>query len=89
DGGRALAGVPSPDLSQWSQQMKVAEGDLDACIWFCGDTWHHAAPSTIVLEAGGRFSGYFSGSRLDSKKGLYSNSHFQNQILNSLSKFQP
>ena len=29
----ARAGVPSLNLSQWSQQMKVAEGDLDACIW--------------------------------------------------------
>ena len=38
--------------------MKVAEGDLDACIWFCGDTWDHAAPSVIVREAGGRFSDY-------------------------------
>ena len=29
----ALAGVPSLNLSQWNQQMNVAEGDLDACIW--------------------------------------------------------
>jgi len=36
--------------------MKVAEGDLDACIWYCGDVWDHAAPSLIVEEAGGRFS---------------------------------
>ena len=51
----ALAGVPSLNLSQWSQQMKVAERDLDTCIWFCGDTWDHAAPSNIVREAGDRF----------------------------------
>ena len=29
----SLAGIPSLNLSQWSQQLKVAEGDLDACIW--------------------------------------------------------
>jgi len=29
----ALAGVPSLNLSQWNQQMKVAEGVLDACKW--------------------------------------------------------
>ncbi|MFM7761453.1 MAG: inositol monophosphatase family protein, partial [Acidimicrobiaceae bacterium] len=84
-----LAGVPSPDLSQWSQQMKVAEGDLDACIWFCGDTWNHAAPSIIIQEAGGRFSDHFGGSRLDTRTVLYSNSHCHNQILNFLSKSQP
>jgi len=84
----SLAGNPSLNLSRWSQQMKVAEGDLDACIWFCGDTWDHAAPSIIVHEAGGRFSDHLGGSRLDTRTGLYSNSLCHNQILNSLSKFQ-
>ena len=84
----ALSGHPSMNLSQWSQQMKVAEGDLDACIWFCGDTWDHAAPSIIVQEAGGRFSDHSGGNRLDTRTGLYSNSLCHNQILNSLSKFQ-
>ena len=83
----ALAGVPSLNLSQWNQQMNVAEGDLDACIWFCGGTWDHAAPSIIVHEAGGRFSDHSGGSRLDTRTGLYSNSLCHNQILNSLSKF--
>jgi len=54
----ALTGAPSPNLSQWSQQMKIADGDIDACIWFYGDTLDHAAPSIIVQEAGGRFSDY-------------------------------
>jgi histidinol-phosphatase len=84
----SLAGNPSLNLSRWSQQMKVAEGDLDACIWFCGGTWDHAAPSIIVQEAGGRFSDHSGGSRLDTRTGLYSNSLCHNQILNSLSKFQ-
>jgi histidinol-phosphatase len=82
----SLAGNPSLNLSRWSQQMKVAEGDLDACIWFCGGTWDHAAPSIIVHEAGGRFSDHSGGSRLDTRTGLYSNSLCHNQILNSLSK---
>ena len=50
--------------------MKVAEGDLDACIWFCGDTWDHAAPSVIVKEASGRFSDHLGGSRLDARTGV-------------------
>ena len=69
--------------------MKVAEGDLDACIWIFGDTWAHAAPSIIVKEAGGHFSDHLGGGRLDSRTGLYSNSLCHNQILDSLSKFQP
>ncbi len=84
----ALSGNPSRNLSAWSQQMKVAEGGLDACTWFCGDTWDHAAPSIIFQEAGGLFSDHSGGSRLDSRTGLYSNGRCHNQILNSLSKFQ-
>ena len=68
--------------------MKVAEEDLDACIWFCGDIRDHAAPSVIAQEAGGRFSDHLGGSRLDTRTGLYSNSLCHNQILNSLSTFQ-
>jgi len=84
----SLSENPQPDMAHWSQQMKVAEGDLDACIWFCGDTWDHAAPSIIVQEAGGRFSDHSGGSRLDTRTGLYSNSLCHNQILNSLSRFE-
>jgi histidinol-phosphatase len=84
----SLAGNSSPNLSQWNQQMKVAEGDLDACMWFCGDTWDHAAPSIIVQEAGGSFSDHSAESRLDTRTGLYSNSRRHNQILNSLSMFK-
>jgi len=84
----ALAGVPSLNLSQWSQQMKVAEGELDACIWYCGDVWDHAAPSLIVEEAGGRFSDHKGGKRLDSRKALYSNGFVHDQILASLTKFE-
>ena len=85
----ALSGRPPLNLSQWSQQMKVAEGKLDACIWFCGDIWDHTAPSVIVEEAGGRFSDHSGGSRLDSRTAIYSNGARHNKILESLKKFQP
>jgi len=83
--------VPDRPLSDewgWSQQMKVAEGELDACIWYCGDVWDHAAPSLIVEEAGGRFSDHKGGKRLDSRKALYSNGFVHDQILASLTKFE-
>ena len=76
------------DAWDWSQQMKIAEGELDACIWYCGDVWDHAAPSLIVEEAGGRFSDLKGGKRLDSRKALYSNGFVHDQILTSLTKFE-
>ena len=67
--------------------MTVAEGKLDACIWFCGDIWDHAAPSVIVEEAGERFSDHSGRSRLDSRTATYSNGACHNKILDSLKKF--
>lgn len=43
------------------------------CVWFCGDTGDHAAPSIIVEEAGGRFSDHRGGRRLDTRTAVYSN----------------
>lgn len=60
------------DLS-WSHQNRVAEGAIDACIWFCGDVWDHAAPSILVEEAGGQFSDHLGGRRLDTRTAIYSN----------------
>lgn len=57
----------------WSHQNRVAEGELDLCVWFAGDIWDHAAPSIIVEEAGGRFSDHLGGKRLDSRTAIYSN----------------
>jgi fructose-1,6-bisphosphatase/inositol monophosphatase family enzyme len=69
---RALAsGVPA-DL-EWCQQMYVAEGVIDAAVWYGGDPWDHAAPSVIVEEAGGRFSDHAGGRRLDTRTAIYSN----------------
>ena len=84
----ALSGRPPLNLSQWSQQMKVAEGKLDACIWFCGDICDHAAPSVIVEEAGERSSDHSGRSRLDSRTAIYSNGARHNEILESLKKSQ-
>jgi histidinol-phosphatase len=69
---RTLAcGVPA-DV-RWCQQMYVAEGAIDAAVWYCGDPWDHAAPSVIVEEAGGRFSDHAGGRRLDTRTAIYSN----------------
>ncbi len=42
-----LLGAPALDRT-WSHQNQVASGELDACIWFGGDVWDHAAPSILV-----------------------------------------
>jgi len=82
---RALGTAPKASGWQWSQQMRVAEGLIDACIWFCGGTWDHAAPSVIVEEAGGRFSDLNGGRQLDSRRALYSNGILHEGLLNGLS----
>lgn len=76
---RLAAGVPADRA--WSQQMRVAEGAIDAAIWYCGDTWDHAAPSVIVEEAGGRFSDHAGGRRLDTRTAIYSNGHAHAVVL--------
>ena len=74
-----------PSRTMWSHQLRVAEGEIDLCIWFCGDTWDHAAPSVIVEAAGGRFTDHAGGQRLDTRTGLYSNGRIHDQALNALS----
>lgn len=78
-----LVGAPCASWP-WSHQNRVGEGELDACIWFGGDTWDHAAPSIIVEEAGGRFSDHFGGTRLDTRTALYSNGQCHEEILAEL-----
>lgn len=63
-----LLGAPASDRT-WSHQNQVASGDLDACIWFGGDLWDHAAPSILVEEAGGRFTNHQGTHRLDTRSG--------------------
>jgi histidinol-phosphatase len=69
----------------WSHQLQVAEGEIDMCIWFCGDIWDHAALSIIVEEAGGRFTDHTGGKRLDTRTGLYSNGQAHDEVLCALS----
>ena len=78
-----LADGRPPDLP-WSHQNRVAEGQLDVCVWFAGDIWDHAAPSIIVEEAGGRFSDHWGGQRLDSRTAVYSNGCRHEQIVTAL-----
>ena len=72
----------------WSHQNRVAEGELDLCVWFAGDTWDHAAPSIIVEEAGGRFSDLWGGKRLDTRTALYSNGSLHDDALRALESYR-
>lgn len=83
---RAIGG-PVGD-SAWSQQCRVAEGELAACVWFAGDIWDHAAPSLIVEEAGGRFSDHSGGRRLDTRTGVYSNGYCHGALLEALNSIR-
>jgi histidinol-phosphatase len=73
-----------PAESPWSQQCRVAEGEIAACVWFAGGLWDHAAPSLIVEEAGGRFTDHAGGTRLDTRTGIYSNGHCHESLLDAL-----
>lgn len=75
-----------PDDWSWSHQMRVAEGELDVCIWFAGNVWDHAAPSVIVEEAGGRFTDHAGGTRLDTRTAVYSNGASHDDVLAALSR---
>jgi histidinol-phosphatase len=79
----ALAGGRPADVA-WSHQLRVAEGELDACVWFAGDVWDHAAPSIIVEEAGGQFSDHSGGKRLDTRTAIYSNCSHHDTIIDAL-----
>ena len=68
----------------WSHQMLVAEGEIDACVWFAGGIWDHAAPSIIVEEAGGRFTDHNGGTRLDTRTAIYSNGLRHDHVLEAL-----
>jgi histidinol-phosphatase len=78
----AIGGAPAD--AAWSQQCRVAEGELAACVWFAGDIWDHAALSLIVEEAGGRFTDHAGGKRLDTRTGIYSNGHCHPALLEAL-----
>lgn len=87
---RSLSGAVGGALadSAWSQQCRVAEGELAACVWFAGDIWDHAAPSLIVEEAGGHFSDHSGGRRLDTRTGVYSNGRCHGALLDALSRMR-
>lgn len=78
-----LAGGPPAD-HPWSHANRIAEGQADVCVWFCGDIWDHAAPSILVEEAGGRFSDHWGGRRLDTRTAIYSNGVRHDEVLAAL-----
>lgn len=84
---QVLGGRPSD--TPWSQQCRVAEGEIAACVWFGGDIWDHAAPSLIVEEAGGRFSDHTGGMRLDTRTAIYSNGLCHNALLDAVRASRP
>lgn len=75
-----------PSERPWSHQLRVAEGETDLCVWFCGDIWDHAAPSIIVEEAGGRFTDHSGGRRLDTRTAIYSNGARHDDVLAALNQ---
>lgn len=81
----ALAGG-SPIDRAWCQQIRVADGEVDVCVWTAGDIWDHAAPSILVEEAGGQFSDFEGGRRLDTRRAIYSNGVAHQQVLAALTK---
>lgn len=79
---RLAGGRPSD--RPWSHANRIAEGEVDVCVWFCGDIWDHAAPSILVEEAGGRFSDHRGGRRLDTRTAIYSNGVRHDEVLAAL-----
>jgi histidinol-phosphatase len=78
-----LAAGPPRD-QPWHHAIRVAEGDVDVSVWYCGDIWDHAAPSILVEEAGGRFSDHQGGTRLDTRTAIYSNGARHDEIVAAL-----
>ena len=78
-----LVGGPPADRA-WSHANRIAEGEADVSVWFCGNIWDHAAPSILVEEAGGRFSDHWGGRRLDTRTAIYSNGVRHDEVLAAL-----
>jgi histidinol-phosphatase len=74
----------APHDRPWSHQLRVADGEVDLCVWFAGDVWDHAAPSVIVEEAGGRFTDHSGGRRLDTRTAVYSNGARHDEVVEAL-----
>ncbi len=84
-----LAGGAPAVGQHWSHQNRVAEGEVDLCVWLAGDIWDHAAPSIIVEEAGGRFSDHQGGRRLDTRTAIYSSGPIHDHVLDALGGVRP
>ncbi len=78
-----IAGGRPVDMP-WSHPLRIAEGELDLCVWFGGGVWDHAAPSILVEEAGGRFTDHHGGTRFDTRTAVYSNGVTHDGVLAAL-----
>ncbi len=81
-----LVGAPDVGRPSWGAQvpnsaMLVAEGRLDAFVFFAGQVWDHAAPAAVVTAAGGRFSGLDGSSSLTTGGGIYSNGRIHDELV--------
>ena len=85
----AEIGGESPERPSWGAgvpngAMLVAEGRVDAFVFFAGQIWDHAAPAAVVRAAGGGFSGLDGTDALTTGGGIYTNGHIHDQLLDHL-----
>ena len=81
-----LTGDRTTARPSWGSQvpnaaMLVAEGRVDAFVFFGGQVWDHAAPAAVVTAAGGRFSGLDGSRALSTGGGIYSNDRIHDELL--------
>lgn len=67
-----LTAVTAPRPWATHPALLVASGGLDLAVQTRGHVWDYAAPSLIVTEAGGRFSGFDGGDHPHTGPALYS-----------------
>lgn len=60
--------------------IALAEGRVDAVLDPAGEAWDHAAQALLVIEAGGRYTDRFGGTRIDVHGGTYTNGVLDGQI---------
>jgi histidinol-phosphatase len=72
-GADALRAITQHSDANDHPALLVASGELDVAAFFMGGPWDVAAPSIVVIEAGGRFSDLYGGASIARGGGLFSN----------------
>lgn len=78
----AASRVLSPGWHEWS--VTLLAGEVEACVYFCGEPWDHAALVAIVEEAGGQFSDVWGGRRLDTGTAVFTNGCVHDAVMDAL-----